>query len=119
MTMLRIFWAAARQVQPAATGEAVLAGTTDGDIADRLRRAGLRDVTSGALASHADYAGFDDFWEPFTLAVGPAGHFLRALPPGEQAAVREACRPHLPDGPFTLPARAWYARGLVSPGNSE
>jgi hypothetical protein len=29
--------------------------------------------------------------------------------------IRDACRAHLPDGPFTLPARAWYARGLVPP----
>jgi hypothetical protein len=113
MTMLQIFWTAARQVQPAAPGETAIAGTADGDIASRLRHAGLQDVTSGALASHADYAGFDDFWQPFTLAVGPAGHYLRTLPASQQAAVRDACRQHLPDGPFTLPARAWYARGLV------
>jgi ubiquinone/menaquinone biosynthesis C-methylase UbiE len=115
MTMLKIFWTAARQVQPAAPGEATMAGTADGDIASRLRHAGLQDVTSGALASHAHYADFDDFWQPFTLAVGPAGHYLRTLPPGQQAAVRDACRSQLPDGPFTLPARAWYARGLVPP----
>jgi len=57
----------------------------------------------------------DDFWQPFTLAVGPAGHYLRTLPAGQQAAVRDACRQRLPDGPFTLPARAWYACGLVPP----
>ncbi len=113
MTMLRIFWAAVRQVQPAAPGETVMAGTTDGDITRRLRLAGLQHVTGGELASQAGYAGFDDFWEPFTLAVGPAGHYLRRLPADRQAAVRDACRSRLPDGPFTLPARAWYARGLV------
>lgn len=115
MTMLRIFWTAVRQVQPAAPGETAMAGTADGDIADRLRRAGLQRVTSGALTSYARYTGFDDFWQPLTLAVGPAGHYLRTLQAGQQAAVRDACRSHLPDGPFTLPARAWYARGLVPP----
>jgi len=113
MTMLRIFWTAALQVAPAAPGESAMAGTANGDIARRLRQAGLRHVTSGALASHARYTGFDDFWQPFTLAVGPAGHFLHGLPAAQQAAVRDACRAHLPDGPFTLPARAWYARGFV------
>jgi ubiquinone/menaquinone biosynthesis C-methylase UbiE len=115
MTMLRIFWTAARQAEPAAPGEAAMAGTTDGDIARLLRQAGLQHVTSGALASHADYTGFDDFWQPFTLAVGPAGHYLHSLPAARQAAVRDACRAQLPDGPFTLPARAWYAGGLVRP----
>lgn len=119
MTMLRIFWSAVRQVQPAAAGESAMAGTADGDIAHRLRHAGLRHVTSGALTSRASYAGFDDFWEPFTLEVGPAGHYLRTLPAGQQAAVRDACRPHLPDGPFTLQARAWYARGTVPPGSRD
>jgi ubiquinone/menaquinone biosynthesis C-methylase UbiE len=113
MTMLHIFWTAARQVQATAPGEMAMAGTADGDIARHLRHAGLQDVTSGILTSHADYAGFDDFWLPFTLAVGPAGHYLRTLPAGQQATVCEACRPHLPDGPFTLPARAWYACGRV------
>jgi ubiquinone/menaquinone biosynthesis C-methylase UbiE len=115
MTMLQTFWSAVRQVQPAAPGEAGMAGTADGDIASRLRQAGLREVTSGALASHADYADFDDFWQPFTLGVGPAGHYLRTLSASQQAAIRDACRRHLPDGSFTLPARAWYARGLVPP----
>jgi hypothetical protein len=95
-----------------------MAGTADGDIARRLREAGLQHVTSGALTSHAGYAGFGDFWQPFTLAVGPAGHYLRSLTTAQRAAVRDACRAQLPDGPFTLPARAWYARGLVpAPGS--
>jgi ubiquinone/menaquinone biosynthesis C-methylase UbiE len=115
MTMLRIFWTAARQVVPAAPGESAMTGTTDGDIARHLRQAGLQHVTSGALTSHADYTGFDDFWQPFTLAVGPSGHYLHSLSASQQAAIRDACRAQLPDGPFTLPARAWYARGLVPP----
>jgi len=119
MTMLRIFWTAARQVVPAAPGESAMVGTTDGDIARHLRQAGLQHVTSGALASHADYAGFDDFWQPFTLAVGPAGHYLRSLSASQQAEIRDACRAQLPDGPFTLPARAWYARGLVPPSRGS
>ena len=113
MTMLRIFWTAVRQIEPTAPGESTMAGTSNGDIARRLRHAGVQDVTSGALTSHAAYAGFDDFWQPLTLAVGPAGHYLRGLQAVQQAAVRDACRAQLPDGPFTLPARAWYARGLV------
>src|SRR6516165_7287886 len=39
MTMLRIFWTAARQVVPAAPGESAMVGTTDGDIARHLRQA--------------------------------------------------------------------------------
>jgi ubiquinone/menaquinone biosynthesis C-methylase UbiE len=114
MTMLDTFWTAVRAIVPDAGGEHRRPGTSRGDIAERIRRAGLGDVTDGELAARADYTGFDDFWEPFTFAVGPAGQYLRSLDPDQQAAVREGCRAALPaDGPFTLPARAWYARGTV------
>jgi SAM-dependent methyltransferase len=115
MTMLRIFWDAARQLDPEVEGERRLAGTVEGDIGDRLRRAGLDDVVAGALTAHGEYEDFDDFWEPFTFAVGPAGQYARSLSDDRRAAVREACRAALPDGPFTLEARAWYARATVPP----
>jgi hypothetical protein len=113
MTMLHTFWTAVRKVDPAAEGERGLVGGSEGDIAGRFQRAGLEDVAGGTLTARADYADFDDFWEPFTLGVGPAGQHLRSLTAEQQAAVREACRDALPDGSFSLDARAWYARGRV------
>jgi hypothetical protein len=113
MTMLRTFWDAAARIDPGVEGERRMAGTAEGDIAERFRRAGLEDVVGGALTARAAYEGFEDFWEPFTFAVGPAGQYLRSLAPERRAAVREACRAALPDGPFELDARAWYARGTV------
>jgi ubiquinone/menaquinone biosynthesis C-methylase UbiE len=113
MTMLSTFWAAARQVQPIAAGEQDRAGVARGDIADRFRRAGLQHVEDGELEASADYASFEDFWEPFTFAVGPAGQYLASLSPERQERVREACRAALPEGPFTLTAKAWYARGTA------
>jgi hypothetical protein len=88
MAMLRIFWGAVRQITPGVEGERRMAGTTEGDIAKRFARAGLEDVMAGALAARADYAGFDDFWEPFTFAVGPAGSYLHSLSSEQQARVR-------------------------------
>jgi SAM-dependent methyltransferase len=113
MTMLRVFWDAVRSVDPTAEGESRMAGTVEGDIAERLGRAGLRDVTGDALTAHARYRDFDDFWRPFTFAVGPAGQYLSALPEGGRDRVREACRAALPSGSFELDARAWCARGTV------
>lgn len=113
MTMLRTFWTAVGRIDPSSRGERSLAGTEKGDIAARFERAGLADVVDGVLTSHADYQGFDDFWEPFTLTVGPAGQYLATLPAESQARVRDACREALPEGPFTLDARAWFARGRV------
>ena len=113
MTMLRLFWDAMRSVKPDIEGEQQRAGTSEGDIAERLRRAGLRDVAGGALEVRADYSGFEDFWEPFTFAVGPAGQALAKLEDEAKAAVRESIRGELPDGPFTLDARSWYATAVV------
>jgi hypothetical protein len=111
--MLHTFWAAARKRAPDVVGERERPGGREGDIGARMRRAGLADVVEGVLEARVDYAGFDDFWEPFTYGVGPAGQYLASLPGEEQAQVREACRAELPAGAFTLTARAWYARGTA------
>jgi SAM-dependent methyltransferase len=113
MAMLRIFWDAVRVVEPRAEGERRLAGTAEGDIVAGFERAGLEGVAGHVLTASADYAGFDDFWDPFTLSVGPAGRYLASLSEAQRTRVREVCRAQLPDGPFSLPARAWGARGTV------
>jgi SAM-dependent methyltransferase len=115
MKMLSTFWTAARRLDPSAAGEQRRPGVTQGDIADRFRRAGLHDVEDGELEASADYAGFEDFWEPFTFAVGPAGQYLASVSAEQQSRIRAECRAALPEGSFTLTARAWYARG-TAPG---
>ena len=111
--MLRMFWSAIKAVKPDVEGEQNRPGTWEGDIAERLERAGLGDVTGGTLDVQVDYTGFEDFWEPFTYAVGPAGQAFAALDDERKAAVRDTIRAELPDGRFTLDARAWYAVGTA------
>jgi SAM-dependent methyltransferase len=114
MTMLRTFWMAARSLDPEVAGEERRAGTSEGDLGERFRRAGLRDVDEGALGVRVDYAGFDDLWEPFTLGVGPAGQYVVSLPAEQRERLREACAAAVPDGSFSLDARAWFARGTAA-----
>jgi ubiquinone/menaquinone biosynthesis C-methylase UbiE len=115
MQMLSSFWRAVRAVDPAAEGEQARVGVHEGDIAEVLARAGLEDVQAGTLDTGAHYEDFDDFWEPFTFAVGPAGTYLSKQPPDKQDAIRREVFSLLgePSGPFDLDARAWYARGTV------
>jgi SAM-dependent methyltransferase len=113
MTMLRMFWNAMRAVKPDTEGEQRRAGTWEGDIAQRLKHAGLHDVAEGALEVSVDYSDFNDFWEPFTHGVGPAGQAFANLEDEDKAVVREAIRSELPEGPFTLDARSWYATAAV------
>jgi ubiquinone/menaquinone biosynthesis C-methylase UbiE len=115
MTMLSTFWRAVKTVVPDTQGEQARVGFREGEIAEVLGRAGLEDIQSGTLDTSAHYESFDDFWTPFTYAVGPAGTHLSKLTAEQRDAIREACRRELgePGGPFDLDARAWYARGVV------
>ena len=78
-----------------------------------MERVGLSHVSGGALEVSVTYEGFDDFWRPFTFGVGPAGQALAGLEAADQEAVRAALRPELPEGPFPLAARCWYATATV------
>ncbi len=113
MNMLRIFWAAMRSVGAGRDGEEGRPGISEGDIAERLERAGLGEISAGALTVSADYKDFDDLWEPYTFGVGPAGKALAKLDDEGLDAVREAIRAEVPGGSFSLEARAWYATGKV------
>lgn len=110
---LSAFWSAARELDPGAEDESGLAGARAGHLAELLEAAGLGAVEEGELDAAIDYAGFDEWWEPFTLGVGPAGAYASTLGAAELAALRERCRELLPDGPFTLTVHAWAARGRV------
>jgi SAM-dependent methyltransferase len=109
MTMLRLFWSAMKAVKPDTEGELPRVGTSEGEIADRLQRAGLHEVAGGALEVSVEYSGFEDFWEPFTFAVGPSGQAYAKLDDEAKGRVRDAIRAELPGGSFSLDARAWYA----------
>ena len=87
---------------------------SEGDLVERFGRAGLQGVTGGTLETSVDYADFDDYWEPFTGAAGPTtGAFYASLDDAGKATLRDTVRASLPEGPFTLPARAWLALGTV------
>ena len=115
LTMVATFWRAARSLDPSLPGERTPTGGTEGDIAQRMRRVGLENVTESTIETSVDYAGFDDYWEPFIEGGGPSsGAYLAKLDADGQARLREACRALLPDGSFTLHARAWLAVGIAA-----
>jgi SAM-dependent methyltransferase len=107
------FWEGVREIDPTAEDEAELAGVRMGHLAQLFEGAGLREVASVELAVRLEHPTFDEWWEPYTGGVGPAGGYLVAQTPDRQAAIRERCHALLGDGPFTLESVAWAARGLV------
>ena len=112
---LSLYWQAARQLDPTVPDESNLAGVREGHLATLFGAAGLGHIESTVLIAELEMATFDDWWEPFTHGVGPAGAYFGRLDPGAQAALRERCRALAPDEPFTIRARAWAARGVVQP----
>jgi SAM-dependent methyltransferase len=113
---LSLFWEAARRLDPHVEGESQLAGASEGHLGQLFREAGLHEIEEGVLSVTLEHSSFEDWWEPFTLGVGPAGDYAGGLGAEQQAQLREACRELLPDAPFELTARAWAARGLARAG---
>jgi SAM-dependent methyltransferase len=104
---LTAFWRAARELDPEADDESGLAGVREGDLARLCARAGLGPAQAGSLTVHARYATFDEWWEPFTLGVGPAGVYVASLDAERRTRLREQCRRLLPAEPIEITAAAW------------
>jgi len=107
------FWQAARELNPHTTDESSLAGARDSHLAELFTEAGLRDVDQSELSSTVEYKTFEEWWQPYTLGVGPAGAHVESLDDEQVAELRERCRRLLPEPPFALTAYAWAVRGLA------
>jgi ubiquinone/menaquinone biosynthesis C-methylase UbiE len=116
MEMLRNFWDSALALDPDAPTEAkrMRFGTPD-ELRELWTDGGFEEVITDSLEVEEEYESFDDYWEPFTAGVGPGGAYCVSLDDDARAALREECRRRLgdPSGAFSLPARAWAARGLA------
>ena len=107
------FWQAARELDPATTDESNRAGARDSHLAELFTEAGLRDVEQSELSSTVEYETFEEWWQPYTLGVGPAGAHVKSLDDEQVAELRERCRQLLPDPPFAVTAYVWAVRGLA------
>ena len=110
---LSAFWRVVQRCDPEAEGEEALPGSWEGDLTRMFTDAGLREVTETLLTVSLDFATFEDWWEPFNLAVGPAGAYVRSLNQIERAGLVSALREEYGGGPMTIQASAWTATGLV------
>jgi SAM-dependent methyltransferase len=117
----RIFWDTAAAIDPTAD---VARGRhfsspliRPGELAGAFETVGLREVRSASLTIRLDYADFGDYWEPIANAQGPVGDYVKRLPPDRldilAASVRRAYLAGQPDGPRSMAATAWAARGIV------
>lgn len=117
MEVLRIFW-----------DEAVILNPSARDLHEGLRfpicnppalraafeDAGFNEVQVSPIDLTANFAGFDDFWEPFLGGQGPAPAYATSLSEDRRSMLRDALKARLltnREGPFSLQARAWAVRG--------
>ena len=104
---LSTFWDAVRETDPAAPDESRMPGAREGHLAQLCAEAGMVGVEETVLTVTLPFATLDDWWEPYTLGVGPAGDHVARLDPDARAALRERCARRLPPAPFDATAAAW------------
>jgi SAM-dependent methyltransferase len=108
---LTTFWGAVHDIDPGAHDEAELAGAREGHLAELFEAAGLNQVEPMSLTVNVGFPTFEDWWEPFTLGVGPAGAYVTQLDQTDQENLRLRCAQLLPATPFHISASAWCVRG--------
>jgi SAM-dependent methyltransferase len=104
------FWRAVHDIDPDAPGEADLAGSREGHLAELFESAGLQHIEPSTLTVRVRMATFDDWWDPFTLGVGPAGAYVAQLDEPRREVLRTRCSQGLPEAPFEVAASAWCVR---------
>lgn len=104
------FWDAVHEIDPEAEDEALLSGAQRGHLTELFEAAGLHGVQEGPLAVDVVHPSFEEWWEPYTFGVGPAGDYIQRLDDGGRARVESVARDRLGSGPFTITATAWAAR---------
>lgn len=110
---LKLFWGAARALDPGVDDESHLAGAREGHLAELFGAAGLRDIEATALSVSLEHPTFEAWWEPFTRGVGPAGAYLASLDADRRLELLDECRRRVTSEPFLVTAVAWAARGLA------
>jgi SAM-dependent methyltransferase len=117
MELLRYFWDAAADLNPAAIK------LDEGwrfplcrpaPLAELFRRAGLHEIQVHTIDIPTRFLNFDEYWSPFLGGQGTAPGYAMSLNEQQRAALRERLRASLPimsDGNIDLVARAWAVRG--------
>jgi SAM-dependent methyltransferase len=118
MQMLRSFWDAAIAEDPPAASldeGARFPICQPGGLARYFADAGLDDVRAEAVEVSTVFDSFDDYWQPFLGAQGPASVYVLGLAADARERLRARLQSTLPvgtDGRIRLTARAWVASGI-------
>lgn len=110
---LSTFWRAACDLDPQLRGESELAGAREGHLEELCGLARLRGIDGAKLTVTVPFTSLAEWWEPFTLGVGPAGGYVTGLEELQRDALIRRCAEVLPEAPFEITASAWAVRGTA------
>jgi len=120
MAMMRHFWDAAVEEDPAARSKdegirfPICAPAA---LRSAFETANLAGVVTRPIEVTDRFADFNEYWTPFLSGEAPAPGYLASLPGERQARLQEMVRARLPiasDGSITLTCRAWAVRGRTN-----
>ena len=119
MQLMRCFWDAAAALDPGA--QALDEGLrfplcAPPALAQAFAAARLQQVQSTAIDIDTPFVSFDDYWQPFLGAQGPAPSYVASLDAAARQRLRERLHQRITanaDGSITMNARAWAVRGRV------
>lgn len=105
------FWRAVRHLDPSSTGESDFPGASEWELTRIFAEAGLEEVSETDITFEVTHQSFEEWWEPFSLGVGPAGRYLAQLASADRERIAGLCRQELPEAPFTLEMAVWAVVG--------
>jgi SAM-dependent methyltransferase len=124
LPMLSLFWETVQEVLPDDEARAEIVQRTppgyseEDALAQLWNQAGLVEIETAALEIAMEFTSFDDYWRPFLSGATPTSSYAATLSDEARqtlmARLRQKVLGNGPDRPFTLPARAWAVRGVVS-----
>ena len=109
-----MLWDAARELDPDVADESHLAGVREGHLAELFDAAGLEEIEEATHSIRVEHSSFEEWWEPLTFGVGPAGSYVAGLDPHNELSSGNPPR-EAPDR--TVPAdsaRLGCTRGRVA-----
>ena len=118
MQLMRYFWDAAVELDPAAPDEGPRFPISDpGRLEELFAGAGLTGPHARSIDVPTTFTDFDDYWQPFLGGQGPAPTYAMSLDEPARNRLRDRIREQLPirgDGSIPLVARAWAVRASVA-----
>lgn len=117
MRMMRVFWDAAVELDPAAVAldeGARPSVCSPAALRSCFESSGLEAVEVRALDCQMTFVDFDDYWNPFLGGQAPAPAYAMSLDEARRTRLRELIRSRLPvgnGGEIRMVSRAWAVKG--------